>query len=552
VVTDQSWRAGAAAAATEAFEGLAESWGDSLAFTVVLLPVVAVVARGLTTIGLLIPGLSGPVVVAVVLAALCVVQLGVVLVGFVRVGSGRTAALWRVGNIMSVLLSLGLYVETFAAVTACVWRGSGQHVGAWVGLWRAESFYLWHVLRSIPVLDITGTVGWQEPAYAAAHTPVGLVLAFKVLVVLPLLRAAVSGYQLVTQESTVRGSQARPETAHSRWWAPGITGAVVVGVGILCFGVTWLAMQALDRNSLFNSWWIRTAMPAAHADGPSVERWAMATPSIVLLIVGLYLLFAVVYTAVGQADAILPNARSWWTTGMLLLAAIAEIYGIMLWDTSLLITLNRLGLGVHLPDSAGPSAVIETLVWQALHMLPGPDITGTLHWTAPAAMDGWVTAWVLLSLKVFVAGTIVFLGLPVVRTAIIRARYGPVIDVWTAVLATGGHLAKTLRWWNEPFADWGRYRDQRAHLDQAAAVLTTRHRFAELGPPLRALLDVLPDNDVPRPPPAARAEITSAVLAFRVRVVEAFPDAAAAVDERPAWLAVQQTPAQSASGSAPT
>jgi hypothetical protein len=543
VVTNQSWREVAAANVAEAFADLVESWGGSLALTVVLLPVVGVVARGLTTVGLLTPGLAGPVVVAVVLSALCAVQLAFVVVGFVQVGSGRNAAVWRVGNILSVLMSLGLYVETFAAVTVCVWRGSGQHVGAWGGLWRAESFYLWHVLRSVPVLDVTGTVHWQEPAYAVAHTPAGLVLTFKVLVILPLLRAAVSGYQLAIQDSTVRGSRDREEPLRSRWWAPGVTGAVVVGVGVLGVGVTWLAMQAIERDSLFNRWWFRTALPAMHANGPPAERWAAAAPSIVLLLVGFYLLFAVVFGAVGRADGILPNARSWWITGMLLFAAVAEIYGIILWDTGLLITLNRLGLGVHLPGTAGPPAVIESLAWQVVHMLPGPDITGTLHWTAPATVDGGFAGWVVLSLKVFVAGTIVFLGLPVMRTAIIRMHYGPVIDVWTAALATGGHLAKTLRWWSEPFADWGRYRDQRAHLDRAARVLAARPRFAELSPPLQVLLDALPANDVPRPPPAARAEITSALLAFRARVVEAFPEAAATVDDQPAWLAVQQTPA---------
>lgn len=545
MATDQSRREVVVANLAMAFDLMVESWGRSLAFAVILLPVVSVGSRGLTTAGLLIPGLAAPVVVAVVLSALCVVQLVIVVLGFVRRGSGRKAAAWRVGNILSVLLSLGLYVETFAAVTVCVWRGSGQPVGAWGGLWRAESFYLWHVLRSVPVLDITGTVHWQEPVYAVAHTPTGLVLTFKVLVILPLLRAAISGYQLAVQAWTVSGSQVGVQTVGSRWWAPGATGAVVVGIGVLGFGVgfTWLTMHAVARDSVFNRWWMRTALPAMHASGPPSARWAAAAPSIVLLLVGFYLLHVVVFGTIAKADDIAPNARYLWAT-CIFIAAVGEIYGIVVWDTGLLMTLDQLGLGVRLPNPVKPPAVMEALVWQIVHMLPGPDITGTLHWTAPATLDGGFAGWVVLSLKVLVAATIAFLGFPLVRLAIIRMHYGPVIDVWTEALSTGGHLAKTLGWWDEPLASWGSYQTPRKGLDRAARVLAGQPKFTELGPPLQALLDALPDNDRPRPPPSARAEITSALLAFRARVLEVFPGAAATVDELPAWLAVQEAPAK--------
>jgi hypothetical protein len=531
----------------------------SLALTVFLLPVLAVVARGLATVGLLIPGLAGPVIVAAILSAACLVQLAVLVAGFVRTASGRSADVWRFGNTLSVLLSLGLYVETFAVVTACVWRGAGQQVGAWGGLWRAESFYLWQVLHAIPVLDITGTIGWREPAYAAAHAPPGLILSFQVVIIPQLLRAAIGGYRFAVDLATTRDTRTPAEEGRSHWWAPRLAVGVMAGICIAAVGAAWVAVQALDRESAFSRWWLGSALPAMHAVGSPAEHWAAAAPAIVLLLAPVYPLYTVVFSAVGLSGLILPNARSWWTTGMVLIAAAAEVYGIMLWDTGLLITLSRLGLGVRLPDTAGTLTVLETLVWHVVHMLPGPDATGILRWNAPSTVDGGFAGWVLLSLKTFVAAAIVFLGLPIVRTAVVRTRYGPVVDVWGAALAVSSRAAAApLTDDIVAFGDWGSYRRRREYLGRAARDLTSTPRFAELVPALKVLLDALPGGNVPpsggdnnpalteildlapdtlrKLSPEERAGMAAALLAFRATVIDAFPGAAAAVAERPDWL----------------
>jgi hypothetical protein len=526
--------AGAMSGLLEFFADLAEWWGEGLTVIVVLLMVTSAVARGLTTLGLLLPGLAGLVVVAVILSALCVLQLAGVLVAFVRAESGRHGAAWQLANLILVLMSLGIYVETFAAVTACLWRGSGRRVDAWGGLWHAESFYLWHVVRSVPLLDVTGTLHWREPAYGLAHTPGGLVLAFKAIVILPLLQAAVSGYKLVIKHRTTQGygegllfagwTSPRPSVRVSRLMDVGrVVGRVVV-IGAVTYGVTWLVLQALVGDSAFNRWWMRTALPAMQADGSPVERWAVTGPSIVLLIVG----FVGLYRAVLFLQGTLSHPTwSWWEKSAALSAALAALYGVVLWAAGLLVVLARLGLGVHLPNTSGPLTVVEALAWQVAHMLPGLDVTDTLHWKAPITLDGGVTAWVVLILKLVAVGMILFLCLPVVRTAVIRTRYGPVIDAWSAMQQT---TIRTSGTWSH-----GAWELDDQVLHWAVRGLAARPRFAELVPPLQAFRNALPGNSADQLPASANAEIVAALTAFRIRVIEHFPGAAAAV-ELPHWL----------------
>jgi hypothetical protein len=347
---------------------------------------------------------------------------------------------------------------------------------------------------------------------------------------------------------------------------------VVAGVCVAAAGVTWIAVQALDHGSAFSRWWLSRALPAMHAVGSPAEHWAAAAPAIVLLLAAVYPLYMVVFSSVGLSGLTLPNARSWWTTGMVLVAAVAEVYGIMLWDTGLLITLSRLGLGVRLPGPAGTLTVLDTLVWHVVHMLPGRDVTGVRRWNQPSTVDGRFSGWVLLSLKALVAAAIVFLGLPVVRTAVVRRRYGPVVEVWGAALAASSRAAAAPPT-DDVFAfeDWGSYRRRRESLDRAARDLTSTPRFAELVPALKVLLDALPGGSAPpcgennptlaeildlapdnlrKLSPQERAGMAAALLAFRATVIDAFPGAAAAVAERPDWLTSEDRAAALSPGGA--
>ena len=52
------------------------------------------------------------------------------------------------------------------------------------------SYYAWHLLDSVPVLDITNTLRWAEPYQFTDRWSSSLLLAYKLLVILPFLQIA--------------------------------------------------------------------------------------------------------------------------------------------------------------------------------------------------------------------------------------------------------------------------------------------------------------------------------------------------------------------------
>jgi hypothetical protein len=56
--------------------------------------------------------------------------------------------------------------------------------------WAMFSYYGWHLLDSVPVLDITNTLRWAEPYQFTDRWSSSLLLAYKLLVILPFLAIA--------------------------------------------------------------------------------------------------------------------------------------------------------------------------------------------------------------------------------------------------------------------------------------------------------------------------------------------------------------------------
>jgi len=102
-----------------------------------------------------------------------------------RVGSGRAL-------VVSAILVLVLLTEVFTAVTvvlltqdAITARG-GNLTDADV-YWRTELLYLWQFVDSIPAIDATSTLNWKPPYHLEGISGGSLLLAFKVLVLLPIV-----------------------------------------------------------------------------------------------------------------------------------------------------------------------------------------------------------------------------------------------------------------------------------------------------------------------------------------------------------------------------
>lgn len=102
-----------------------------------------------------------------------------------RIGSGRAL-------VVSALLVLALLTEVFTAVTVvlvtqdAITAQGGNLTDANV-YWRTELLYLWQFVDSIPAVDATTTLNWKPPYHLDGISGGSLLLAFKVLVLLPIV-----------------------------------------------------------------------------------------------------------------------------------------------------------------------------------------------------------------------------------------------------------------------------------------------------------------------------------------------------------------------------
>ena len=101
----------------------------------------------------------------------------------------------RAEPLAATLLVLGLAVGTFAGLTTLLNEHGqlelqGRRVepdSAMLGV--AADFYIWHLLDSVPLLDIPQTIRWAKPYEYSDSLSGWLLLAFKAFVILPLIQA---------------------------------------------------------------------------------------------------------------------------------------------------------------------------------------------------------------------------------------------------------------------------------------------------------------------------------------------------------------------------
>jgi hypothetical protein len=101
----------------------------------------------------------------------------------------------RAEPLAATLLVLGLAVGTFAGLTTLLYEhGQLELQGRRVErdstmLGVAADFYIWHLLDSVPLLDIPQTIRWAKPYEYSDSLSGWLLLAFKAFVILPLIQA---------------------------------------------------------------------------------------------------------------------------------------------------------------------------------------------------------------------------------------------------------------------------------------------------------------------------------------------------------------------------
>ena len=102
-----------------------------------------------------------------------------------RVASGRAL-------VVSAILVLALLTEVFTAATVLLVTqdaitARGSDITDANIYWRTELLYLWQFVDSVPAIDATTTLNWKPPYDLNGISGGSLLLAFKVLVLLPIV-----------------------------------------------------------------------------------------------------------------------------------------------------------------------------------------------------------------------------------------------------------------------------------------------------------------------------------------------------------------------------
>lgn len=394
------------------------------------------VTRLVAMVGLLVPGVVGVAVAAGLLCLLSAVVLSTTVIGPWRARTRHGSDPWDVAVFGASVASLGLYVESLATVSAALRRGEGLPVSPWGGLWQAEQLYLWHLVKSVPLVNLADTVGWVEPAYAAAHTPAAVILVFKLLVVVPLLRAAIEGFRMIVGRATDR--------ATTSWaWRAGLADPLPVRAwlglaGSVAWAVSGLVVLTLVFDQVYGagSWvdrhwsWL---LHLLHGDSPQLRPWLEPILLYPLPLLGLYLIGAVAGPLSGDELSYV-RAR----TRMDLLAPVVQtvvwVYVAMLCLSGAVLALAHFRIGGVEPGGAHALwPVMATFGWHIVSSLPGPDVTQTLHWGEPVALSGTWLGWFALVPKLMLFGAVLGLWLPLARVAVVRQRYGPVLRFWAVI-----------------------------------------------------------------------------------------------------------------------
>lgn len=365
--------------------------------------------------------------VAVVVAAAFACLIGLAWASW-RIRLDATAAV-PFGVALGIsLLAIGICTEAFAALSALLWRHGLIIASPAVkpGLWPTERYYLWHLVDSVPLLKIPDGVQWREPVLFPGLAGGGLLLAYKVLLIAPLLRIAVAVYQKLA--SYALETQAREDDLIRR-----------KVVTLSSYDETGDASTPLRLVAL---------------------RWLLLTVPLVVLVLIVFLMPLVFEPGVwldgwvarqldGSRFTFLRTAPQWLAAWLLVWLAwamaddlgfgdqvrrgrdlamtvvwfLATVGLIVVAATAVNLALLHVGLASASPTIAPGeqvSATVTGYAWHIAEALPGPNIPGTLHWTLHHRFtDRWSTILILLT-KLAVVSLIV---VPVAQAIRGFARY---------------------------------------------------------------------------------------------------------------------------------
>ncbi|SEC52217.1 hypothetical protein SAMN04489727_4057 [Amycolatopsis tolypomycina] len=334
-------------------------------------------------------------------ALLSVAGLGAVLWAFGNVKQAATRA-YGVGLLASVLTPL-LTIEATAGVVTVLWRHGAlaARPGSGPGLWASERYFVWHALDAVPFLEIEDTFAWPEPAELSGTAAGTIVVALKVVLLLPMARLLVSAYWWVrNRESTLTGEDFGDDVAAlPAVWTLLLALPAYAGAWFL-----WPPESPLAR-------WLRDHVPQ------SVDVARVRVPLGWVLPAAQWLVLAVLLVVCGFfglwviTAAFFRHNSAWW--------ALVAVAGVLLWaHLALVLTASAVLLSVRsgiaaavppLPADAPVTVGVGDQLWGFANAVPGLDITQTTHWTRRHVFTGWPVG--VLTLGFRLAALFAVLGL---------------------------------------------------------------------------------------------------------------------------------------------
>lgn len=404
-------------------------------------------------------------------------------------------------TLISSLLAISVCVEAFAGITTLLWHHGviAPEANTGASLWAGEHFYLWQLADSIPLLNIPSTLGWTNPLSMSDGVSGGVLLAFKIIVIAPLIRLAIGAYQFIeTHSIEERGrryelSQRVPtDDAQTPWPLPptGVWPTFLTLFGITCAGFA-AAFFLVEPQSPVPHWIVSHTPDGFTVSGHDVSLgWlphALPWAAVAILLRCLY-----------SADEAMWSIRMVWLdrVSKVLAATLSQLCFIALIVATVAaatVALANAGVTMFDPRVTGGSvlgAALTAYLWHVVDALPGPDIPQTLNWTLPHDLTGTTSGAALLILEVTIFAILIF---PIARAARIYLHHARPRPVVRAALSAAREFGErcvvaqttmdsyerdiTARWRNRPTLP-----DSIDHLANAVAT-TTGENTEETGNP---------------------------------------------------------------------
>jgi hypothetical protein len=347
---------------------------------------------------------------------------------------------------------IGVCTEAFSGLTAVLWQEG--HVAstrdAAPSLWAVEQYYLWHLADAVPLVQLPQTLRWPEPQSFDDQWSGVLLLLFKIMVIVPLVRVAFSGYALAQDGvvrlytrratkraearsaalSTERTSSIRGPSDPRRVIGNITTESINLWLVVVSLPVMTLAAYLVLRLVIAPSSPAHTWLTAQFPEGVHVADYAIDLPWLLkaldcvtaglVILIFLQMMGALAGVLIEAMERGTGPSRAAALTGTVLTLGPAIVVGAMV-----SIALLHVGLAETTPSIPGDGEVNATISWFGWHLadvVPVLDLPDTLNWRLRFEfVDRW-TGVILVAGKLLLVGLLAGPIAMLVRMSLERAR----------------------------------------------------------------------------------------------------------------------------------